>query len=140
RPPAGLPAYLTSLYDTPLLSAEQEVYLFRKMNYLKYKASRLRSQLDPHRPRPELIDQIEALYEEVVATKNQIIRANLRLVVSLAKSRVSDSHDFYTLISDGNMSLMRAVEKFDYSRGFKFSTYATWAVVKNFARSIPDEV
>ena len=85
------------------------------------------------------MDQIEELYEEAVATKNQIIRANLRLVVSIAKRHVGPVENFFELVSDGNMSLMRAVEKFDYARGFKFSTYASWAIMKNFARTIPDE-
>ena len=85
------------------------------------------------------MDQIEELYEEAVDTKNQIIRANLRLVVSIAKRHVGPVENFFELVSDGNMSLMRAVEKFDYSRGYKFSTYASWAIMKNFARTIPDE-
>ena len=85
------------------------------------------------------MDQIETLYDEAVATKNQIIRANLRLVVSIAKRHVGPGENFFELVSDGNMSLMRAVEKFDYARGNKFSTYASWAIMKNFARTIPDE-
>ena len=84
------------------------------------------------------MDQIEKLYDESVATKNQIIRANLRLVVSIAKRYVGPAEDFFELVSDGNMSLIRAVEKFDFSRGNKFSTYASWAIMKNFARTIPD--
>jgi len=139
RLPSGLPPYLASLYEVPLLTRRQEAHLFRKMNYLKYKAARLRAKLDPSRPRRGLMDQIERLYDEAVATKNQIIRANLRLVVSIAKRHVGPSQNFFELVSDGNMSLMRAVEKFDYSRGNKFSTYASWAVMKNFARTIPDE-
>ena len=83
------------------------------------------------------MDRIENLYEESVATKNQIISANLRLVVSIAKRYVGPAEDFFELVSDGNLSLMRAVEKFDVSRGNRFSTYATWAIMKNFARSIP---
>jgi RNA polymerase primary sigma factor/RNA polymerase sigma factor len=71
--------------------------------------------------------------------KNKIVQANLRLVVSIAKRHVGASGDLFGLISDGNVSLMRAVDKFDYTRGFKFSTYAHWAIRKNFARSIPDE-
>ena len=63
--------------------------------------------------------------------KNQIIRSNLRLVVSIAKRHVGPSNNFFELVSDGNMSLIRAVEKFDYSRGNKFSTYASWAIMKN---------
>lgn len=139
RRPANLPTYLASLYEMPLLSREQEAHLFRKMNYLKHKASKLLAELDPERPGAALMDRIERLYEESVAVKNEIIRANLRLVVSIAKRRVGPTEEFFDLISDGNMSLMRAVEKFDFSRGFKFSTYATWAIVKNFARSIPGE-
>jgi RNA polymerase primary sigma factor/RNA polymerase sigma factor len=139
RRPAGLPAYLASLYEVQLLTREQEVWLFRKFNYLKYKASKLRDQLDPERPAARLMEQIEKLYEEVVDLKNRIVRANLRLVVSIAKKRVSPGDTFFDLVSDGNMSLIRAVEKFDYARGNKFSTYASWAIMKNFARTIPDE-
>jgi len=139
RRPAGLPAYLASLYEVPLLTREQEVWLFRKFNFLKYKAINLREQLDPERPSARLMDQIEKLHEEIVELKNRIVRANLRLVVSIAKRRVSPGDGFFDLVSDGNMSLIRAVEKFDYARGNKFSTYASWAIMKNYARTIPDE-
>ncbi len=139
RPPSGLPRYLASLYEVPLLTREQEYYLFRKMNYLKFKALRIREQLDPNHSRSTDMDEIERLYEEAVQAKNDIVQANLRLVVSIAKRHVNGSDDFFQLISDGNMSLIRAAEKFDYSRGNKFSTYASWAIMKNFARSIPDE-
>lgn len=139
RLPAGLPPYLASLYEVPLLTREQEMHLFRKMNYLKYKASKLREKLDLGRPKSGAMDLIERLYEDSVTTKNQIIRANLRLVVSIAKRHVGPAENFFELVSDGNMSLIRAVEKFDYSRGNKFSTYASWAIMKNFARTIPDE-
>jgi RNA polymerase primary sigma factor/RNA polymerase sigma factor len=139
RPPSGLPPYLASLYETPLLTAAQEQHLFRKLNYLKHKASKLRERIDPQRAKTKVMDEIERLYEEAVRTKNQIVQANLRLVVSIAKRHVTPSNDFFSLVSDGNISLLRAVEKFDYARGNKFSTYASWAIMKNFARSIPDE-
>ena len=139
RAPSGLPPYLASLYDVPLLTRDQEYHLFRKMNYLKHVASKLRSELDPKAPLVSLMDQIEKLYEQSVAVKNKIVQANLRLVVSIAKKHVDPNDDFFGLISDGNMSLIRASEKFDYSRGNKFSTYASWAIMKNFARTIPDE-
>ncbi len=139
RLPSGLPPYLASLYEVPLLSREQEVHLFRKMNYLKFKAGKLREKLDPTRPKTALMDQIDRLYDEAVATKNEIISANLRLVVSIAKRHVGPTENFFDLVSDGNMSLIRAVEKFDFARGNKFSTYASWAIMKNFARTIPDE-
>ena len=139
RAPSGLPPYLASLYDVPLLNREQEYHLFRKMNYLKHVASKLRSELDPKAPLVSLMDQIEKLYESSVAVKNKIVQANLRLVVSIAKKHVDPNDDFFGLISDGNMSLIRASEKFDYARGNKFSTYASWAIMKNFARTIPGE-
>ena len=140
RVPAGLPSYLAALYDVPLLTREQEYHLFRKMNYLKHRASRLRESLETARGnRSQIMDEIDELYEGAVRVKNRIVQSNLRLVVSIAKRHVASTDDFFALVSDGNMSLIRAVEKFDYSRGNKFSTYASWAIMKNFARTIPSE-
>jgi len=139
RRPSGLPPYLASLYEMPLLTREQEAHLFRKYNYLKYKAAKLREQLDPAQPKSSLMDEIEDLHQQAVALKNEIARANLRLVVSIAKRHVTPDQNFFELVSDGNMSLLRAIEKFDFARGNKFSTYASWAIMKNFARTIPGE-
>jgi RNA polymerase primary sigma factor/RNA polymerase sigma factor len=139
KPPAGLPPYLASLYDNQLLTREQEYHLFRKMNYLKYKALKLREQLDIKQPKVSVMDEIDSLSQQAVEVKNQIVQANLRLVVSIAKRHVGNGGELFSLISDGNISLIRAVEKFDYARGNKFSTYASWAIMKNFARTIPDE-
>ena len=139
KPPKGLPPYLASLYEVPLLTREQEAHLFRKMNLLKSLANRLRDTVDPTRAKTADLDEIERLQEEALAVKNQLIRANLRLVVSIAKRHVGPSNNFFELVSDGNMSLIRAVEKFDFARGNKFSTYASWAIMKNFARTIPEE-
>jgi RNA polymerase primary sigma factor/RNA polymerase sigma factor len=139
RIPGGLPSYLAALYEVPLLTREQEYHLFRKFNYLKFQADRLRKKLHPARASSALMDRIEQLYAEAIQTKNQIVQANLRLVVSIAKRHVSSSDDFFALVSDGNMSLIRAAEKFDYARGNKFSTYGSWAIMRNFARTIPDE-
>jgi RNA polymerase primary sigma factor/RNA polymerase sigma factor len=85
------------------------------------------------------MDEIEGLYQQAIETKNEIARANLRLVVSIAKRHVTPDQNFFELVSDGNVSLLRAVEKFDFARGNKFSTYASWAIMKNFARTIPGE-
>jgi RNA polymerase primary sigma factor/RNA polymerase sigma factor len=136
---AGVLPYISSLYKIPLLSSEQEVHLFRKMNYLKYKAAMLRSKHDSTRPKAVLMSRIEELYNMANSTKNEIVAANLRLVVSIAKRHVGACCNFFDLVSDGNLSLLRAVEKFDYSRGNRFSTYATWAITRNYARTIPDE-
>ena len=136
---SDLPPYLARLYDVPLLTPEQELHLFRKMNYLKYKASVLRDALDIDRPNSHIMRQIEQHYDQAIETKNAIVSANLRLVVSIAKRHVNPMTNLFELISDGNISLIRAVEKFDYARGNRFSTYATWAIMRNFARTIPDE-
>ncbi len=135
RQPAGLPPYLASLYETQLLTAEQERHMFRKYNYLKYRASQLRASLDPQRPKTRVMNEIEDLHRQAVETKNQLVRANLRLVVSIAKKYVQGPDALFELVSEGNISLMRAVEKFDYALGNKFSTYATWAIKKNYARA-----
>ena len=101
--PDDLPPYLTSLYDVPLLSREQERQLFRKMNYLKYQAHQLRETVDPARCKAAMLDKIERLQSEALAVKNQIIRANLRLVVlDLPRSRVGPTNNFFELVSDGN--------------------------------------
>ena len=139
RVPSGLPPYLASLYEVPLLNREQEGHLFRQFNYLKFKAAQLREELDPAKARSSHMDKIEHYYSEAVKVKNRIVQANLRLVVSIAKRHVTATEEFFGLVSDGNMSLIRAVEKFDYARGNKFSTYASWAIMKNFARTIPTE-
>jgi len=139
-PPNALPVYLRTLYRTPLLSRDEEQALFRRYNYLKFKAAAIRSRLVRMRtPRTEDIDEMDRRRSEARQVKNQIIQANLRLVVNIAKRHVGLHTNFFELISDGNMSLIRAVDKFDYTRGFKFSTYASWAIMKNFARSVPLE-
>jgi len=139
RIPKDVPIELQSLYEMPLLKREQEAHLFRKMNYLKFKALKMRERLDPTRARIQELKQIEELQDEAQEVKELLINCNMRLVVSIAKRHSGQTENFFELISDGNMSLLRAVEKFDCSRGNKFSTYASWAIMKNFARSIPEE-
>lgn len=139
KAPPGLPPYLASLYSMALLTREEEGYFFRKMNYLKFKARKLQEQIDPARPRAKQMDQIDELIEKSLEIKNFLIRSNLRLVVSIAKRHIRPNSNFFEMVSDGNMSLIRAIEKFDYTKGNKFSTYSSWAIMKNFARSIPTE-
>ncbi|MBL8880470.1 MAG: sigma-70 family RNA polymerase sigma factor [Phycisphaerales bacterium] len=138
RVPSDLPPYLQQLFRLPLLSPGGEVALFRKLNYLKFRADQLRVAMDVETVSASELDHIEALLEEANRVKQQITQGNLRLVVSIAKRHLSSTMDLFELISDGNVSLMRAVDKFDYSRGYKFSTYASWAVMRNFARSVPE--
>lgn len=116
--PENAPPEMAHLYLWPLLTREQEAHLFRQMNYLKHRGDAASAR----------------------SVRDILINCNQRLVYAQAKMRLASSGlDIDELVSDGNVSLMRAVEKFDYSRGFKFSTYATWAIRKNFARSLQDE-
>ncbi len=140
HPPRDLPPYLQELYRHPLLAPEQERDIFRRYNYLKHKAARLRAGLDVLSATDKQIKEIESLLARAEQTKNDILRANLRLVVSIARRHVGRSPHFFEIVSDGNMALMRAVEKFDYARGYKFSTYASWAVMRNYARTVPEQL
>jgi RNA polymerase sigma factor (sigma-70 family) len=139
QPPKDVPPQMAHLYEWPLLSKEQEQHLFRKMNYLKHRLHKLRQEVDPARAKVADLQHMEDLREQIKEVRDQLINCNQRLVYAQAKQRLGPGENIDDLVSDGNLSLMRAVEKFDYGRGNKFSTYATWAIMKNFARSIPDE-
>jgi RNA polymerase sigma factor (sigma-70 family) len=138
-PPRDVPAEMAHLYRWPLLNKEQEQHLFRQMNYLKYKLNKLRQKTGPGSIRVGDLRQIEDLQSRIRRVRDRLINCNSRLVANIAKKRAALYNSLPELMSDGTISLMRAVEKFDYARGNKFSTYATWAIMKNFARSIPDE-
>ena len=99
--------------------------MFKKLNFLKYQADCRRQMIVPESCTARELDHIDDLLEQADKVKNQLVRANLRLVVSIAKRHVTAQSDLFEVISDGNISLMRAVARFDYSRGFKFSTYAS---------------
>jgi len=139
RAPKDVDAQMTYLYERPLLTFKQEQHLFRKMNFLKYQLKELKKTLDPLRARMTDLRKVEELNDQIKHCRDLLIECNLRLVHKLASQHLQTGQNLDELKSDAHISLMRAVEKFDYGRGFKFSTYATWAIVKNFARSIPDE-
>ena len=125
----ALCCHLGGFRGAPILSREQETHLFRKMNYLKCLAGRIRDRIDPHHPAAADLDEIERLQTEALKLKNQIIDANLRLVVSFAKKYVRAGYDLPERISDGNLALLLAVDHFDIARGNRFSTYATSAII-----------
>ena len=139
KAPKDVEPQMAYLYGKPLLTREQEAHVFRKMNFLKHQANRLSQQLDPVRARVGELRRIDALMKQSKRHRDLLIECNQRLVHSLATRHMQIGQNLDELKSDANISIMRAVEKFDYSRGNKFSTYATWAIMKNFARSIPDE-
>lgn len=135
KAPADVPAHLAHLWEVALLKPEEERQLFRRMNFQKYRVNSLRSRLTPSRPNARVMDQIEQCLADAGQIRNHIVQANLRLVVSIARKFVNDAMTLDELTSDGNLILMKAAESFDYSRGFRFSTYATHAVQREFYRS-----
>jgi RNA polymerase sigma factor (sigma-70 family) len=139
RPPKDVEAHMAHLYERPLLSREQEAHLFRKMNFLKHRLNQRQQELDPIRARVQDLRDVEDYRTQIQQVRDLLIECNQRLVHNLATKHLQPGQSLDELKSDANISLMRAVEKFDYSRGNKFSTYATWAIMKNFARSIPGE-
>jgi RNA polymerase sigma factor (sigma-70 family) len=136
--PKDVPPQMVHLYEWPLLNKEQEQHVFRKMNFLKHKLQKFQDRLDASRAKVADLIKIEELKDAIKECRDLLINCNQRLVYNNAKKHLGQTENIDDLVSDGNLSLMRAVEKFDYGRGNKFSTYATWAIIKNFARSIPD--
>ncbi|MEM7807617.1 MAG: sigma-70 family RNA polymerase sigma factor, partial [Planctomycetota bacterium] len=135
--PRGLPPYLAALYETRLLSPAEERAGFLLYNFHKFRFATLRRRLDPHLCRRREIRQLERHLCLAREARNRLLEANLRLVVHVARKHCRPGLDLMDLVSDGNVTLMRAVEGFDVGKGFKFSTYATMALVKGFARSVP---
>lgn len=136
-PPRDLPAYLQDLYRTPLLSHSKERGLFLKLNYRKYQFVIARRQVEEQSVRARDLTHLESLLKRATETKNEIVRANLRLVVSIARKHLRPGLSLMELVSDGNLTLLRAVDSFDIHKGNRFSTYATFALMKGFARTVP---
>jgi RNA polymerase sigma factor (sigma-70 family) len=137
RVPKDLPPYLADLYRTPLLTPARERALFLKFNFHKFQFVQARRKLEPQFARVRELNELEGHLRRATETKNAVVRANLRLVVSIARKHLRPGLNLMELISDGNITLMRAVESFDVHKGNRFSTYATLALMKGFARSVP---
>ncbi len=121
------------LTDLPLLSPTGETFLFRKMNYLKYQAEQARVKLQKRKSK-KVTQQFEQFVADAEAVRNHIAECNLRLVISISRKFSTSSYDFDELMSEGNEILLKAINKFDFSRGFRFSTYATHSVQRHFYR------
>ncbi len=127
--------YLKEIGKVPLLTAEQEVELAKAVEAGLFAAEKL---LQPGLSQAERRD-LELVQLQGVLAKRHLVEANLRLVVSIAKRYVGRGMLFLDLIQEGNLGLIRAVEKFDYTKGFKFSTYATWWIRQAITRAIADQ-
>ncbi len=129
--------YLKEMSRVPLLTAEEEVRLAKQVARGKVAAARLEE--SRHDLPPGERSRLQAEVEAGLAAREHLIRANTRLVVSIAKRYVGRGVPFADLIQEGNLGLMKAVEKFDYRRGFRFSTYATWWIRQTISRAIADQ-
>jgi RNA polymerase sigma factor (sigma-70 family) len=135
--PRDVPSSLASLCSAPLLSPARERALFIKLNFHKMQFVTARRKLEPQFARARDLNVLETHLKRATETKNQILRANLRLVVSIARRHLRAGLSLMELVSDGTMTMMRAIDSFDVHRGHKFSTYATLALMKGYARSVP---
>jgi RNA polymerase primary sigma factor len=132
--PAGREPHADPSPEERLPNREREAHAFRKLNYLKCLAGRIRDGIDPESPAPRDLDEVERLQAEALKLKNRIVETHLRLVVSVAKKSLRVGDDLSDRVSDGAVALVQAVDRFDFARGNRFSTYATWAIINELAR------
>ncbi|MFD0883198.1 RNA polymerase sigma factor [Streptosporangium algeriense] len=129
--------YLKQIGKVPLLNAEQEVELAKRIEAGLFAEEQLGT--DGDRLPVDVRAELEWIAEDGRRAKNHLLEANLRLVVSLAKRYTGRGMLFLDLIQEGNLGLIRAVEKFDYTKGYKFSTYATWWIRQAITRAMADQ-
>lgn len=130
--------YLKQIGKVALLNAEQEVELAMRIEAGLFSEEKL-SQLTNAQKTTKLARELHEIAKDGHRAKNHLLGANLRLVVSLAKRYTGRGMQFLDLIQEGNLGLIRAVEKFDYTKGFKFSTYATWWIRQAITRAMADQ-
>ncbi|MCB5906435.1 RNA polymerase sigma factor [Streptomyces sp. SF28] len=128
--------YLKQIGKVPLLNAEQEVELAKRIEAGLFAEDKLATE---EKIAPKLKRELEIIAQDGRRAKNHLLEANLRLVVSLAKRYTGRGMLFLDLIQEGNLGLIRAVEKFDYTKGYKFSTYATWWIRQAITRAMADQ-
>jgi RNA polymerase primary sigma factor len=133
-------AYLKQIGKVPLLNAEQEVELAKRIEAGLYASERLRAADEGEEKLvTQMVRDLGWISRDGERAKNHLLEANLRLVVSLAKRYTGRGMAFLDLIQEGNLGLIRAVEKFDYTKGYKFSTYATWWIRQAITRAMADQ-
>jgi RNA polymerase primary sigma factor len=129
--------YLKEMSQVPLLSREEEQSIAKRIEQGRAAKVEL-AHLDAD-PNPERASELQMMIKEGEGAWEHLIKANTRLVVSIAKRFIGRGVPFLDLIQEGNLGLIKAVEKFDYQRGFRFSTYATWWIRQSITRSIADQ-
>jgi len=133
-------AYLKQIGKVALLNAEEEVELAKRIEAGLYAAERVRNaEEEGEKLATQMRRDLKWIVRDGERAKNHLLEANLRLVVSLAKRYTGRGMAFLDLIQEGNLGLIRAVEKFDYTKGYKFSTYATWWIRQAITRAMADQ-
>ena len=127
--------YLKEMARVPLLSTEEEVRLAKLLE----SGEKAQRQLERDGQNPAERERLQQAMEAGKTARDHLIEANTRLVVSIAKKYMGRGVPFLDLIQEGNLGLMKAVEKFDYRRGYRFSTYATWWIRQTITRAIADQ-
>jgi RNA polymerase primary sigma factor len=139
-PADSVRASLKRIGKVPLLTAQQEVDLAKRIEGGLYAAEQLRrSDEEGERLRGSFRRDLTWISRDGGQARDQLVEANLRLVVSIAKRYTGHGMAFLDLIQEGNLGLIRAVEKFDYAKGYKFSTYATWWIRQAISRALADQ-
>ena len=127
---------LMALQQSRLLTFEGEQLLFRKLNFLRFRAKAIQVSISPKRPAKKKLAELERLLAEVNAVRDELAEANLRLVASIAGKLAISRDEFEEFFAEGNGILLYAIDKFDFSRGYRFSTYVTHAIQRHLYRFI----
>jgi RNA polymerase primary sigma factor len=128
--------FLTAVDQSRLLTFEGEQFLFKRLNFLRFRANAIQVTLPERRPPRKKLREIARLLDDAAQTREEIARANLRLVLSIARKHSSGQAECDEFVSEANAILMNAIDKFDFSRGYRFSTYATHALQRHLFRVI----
>lgn len=133
---AADPRHVVTVGSEAPLPPSAEVAAFRRYNYCKFRLSGLLQRLRKG-PSAELVEQASVWAQRTEEMRARLVESNMRLVIAVARRHQRYVPNLDEVVSEGNMVLLRAIEKFDYTRGFKFSTYAVWGLMRHFARLMP---
>lgn len=128
--------FLNAVDQSRLLTFEGEQFLFKRLNFLRFRANAIQVTLPDRRPSRKKLREIARLLDEAAQTREEIARANLRLVLSIARKFSSSQDECDEFVSEANAILLNAIDKFDFARGYRFSTYATHAIQRHLFRVI----
>ena len=129
-------SFLMSVQESRILTVEGEQFLFKRLNFLRFRANALRVANKNRKPSAKVKKEIDRLLGEAAESREQIACANLRLITSIVRKLSHTPEEFDEFLSEANAILLNAIDKFDYSRGYRFSTYATHAVQRHTFRLI----